>query len=61
MGGLIKKPAAPKPIPLPDEDAISAARRRAAQQSKATSGRQATQLTQRPAQEGREYSRRTLG
>ncbi len=61
MSGLLKKPTAPKPVPLPDEAAIEATRRRAAQQAQAGSGRQATQLAARPADQGREYSRRTLG
>jgi hypothetical protein len=61
MSGLFKKPAAPKPVPLPDEAAIDATRRRAAQQAQAKSGRAATQLAPRQAQQGREYSRRTLG
>ncbi len=64
MGGLLKKPKAPEvpdPTPLPDEAALERERRRAAQQARQESGRASTQLADRPAQTGSEFTRTTLG
>lgn len=64
MSALFRKPPdPPKPVPLPDEEAIAAAaRRRAAEQDRLRRGRRATRLTEGAAgPRGQEFSRTLLG
>lgn len=64
MSGLFGRPrlpAPPKPKPLPDEASQAAAARRKRQQLQAQSGARGTQLASRPAQQGSEFTRQTLG